>query len=175
VSPLLQRAPSGLTLAALGAIGAALAAGGALWRALAPGPLPAAAQPLAVRDHAGPPRRPAYAADQVLAAIEKDPFQADRRRPAVRFRLPQEARPSRRPVADASASSAAVRVIGTAVLPDGGGFAICQRSGGSPTLVRLGGTLGDWTLKAVEAGQVTFVTASGATLVLRVLKPGGGS
>jgi len=171
----LGRVPRRLVLSALGAGGAALAAGAALWRAFALEPLPAPRPPAATLDRAVTAPGAVYTAERVLAAVEKDPFHPERRRPALRFRFPAEAVASHRHAAQGPDLSAAVRVIGTAVLADGGGFAICQRSGGSPRLVRLGGMLGDLTLKAVEPGQATFVTPGGATLVVRVLKPGGGS
>ncbi len=172
---ILARVPRRLALSALGAGGAAVAAGVALWRAFALEPLPAPRPAAAILDRPVMAAAALYTAERVLAAVEKDPFQPERRRPALRFRFPAEAVASHRRAAQGPDLSAAVRVIGTAVLPDGGGFAICQRSGGSPTLVRLGGTLGDLTLKAVEPGQATFVTPGGATLVVRVLKAGGGS
>src|SRR5439155_768580 len=83
---------------------------------------------------------------QVLTAVDRDLFQAARRRPALKFRLPEQVAAPRRTSGTAPDRSGAIRVIGTAVLPDGG-FALCQRAGASPTLVRLGGMLGDLTLK----------------------------
>ncbi len=170
-----RHVPASVALSALCVMTAVAAAGSALWRALVLEPLPAARAATGSDTVVAPPRRSAPATEQVLAAIEKDPFRADRRRPATAFRLQGEPGASHRRAVPAPVVPATVRVIGTAVLPQGGGFAICQRSGGSPTLVRLGGTLGDLTLKAVEPGAATFLTAAGVTLVVRVAQSGGGS
>ncbi len=169
-----RHVPASVASSALCVVAAAAAAGSALWRALVLEPLPAARAASGLDTVVVPPRRSPPATEQVLGAIEKDPFRADRRRPATAFRL-QDPRATHARTVAAPVVPAAVRVIGTAVLPQGGGFAICQRSGGSPTLVRLGGTLGDLTLKAVEPGAATFLTAAGVTLVVRVAQSGGGS
>jgi hypothetical protein len=163
------------TLAAAGLIVAGAAAGLALWGALALQPLPVPSLGAAAPERSVAARPAAYAAEQVLAAVDRDPFQPARHRPALGFRLPEELAVARRRPAGAGDISGAIRVSGTAVLPDGGGFAICQRSGGPSQLVRVGGTFGDLTLKAVTPGAATFLTASGATVVVRVVKPGGGS
>jgi hypothetical protein len=170
-----RRMPLGLTLAVLGVALAALVAGVALWRALALAPLPAARVAVTFADGAAPSASAATGGGRLLATLAADPFAPTRRRPAERFRLPQDGGGGHHRATDGADRLAAVRVIGTAVLPDGGGFAICQRAGGPALLVRLGGTLGDWTLTAVEPSVATFVTAAGATLVVRVLKSGGGS
>jgi hypothetical protein len=171
-----RHVPASVVLSALCVTAAVAAAGSALWGALVLEPLPAARPAYTSDSFVVSPHRSTLATDQVLAAVEKDPFRADRRRPATAFRLQTESGATHaRAVPAAAVTATAVRVIGTAVLPQGGGFAICQRTGGSPTLVRLGGTLGDLTLKAVEPGAATFLTAAGATLVVRVAQSGGGS
>ena len=170
-----RHVPASVASSALCVVAAAAAAGSALWRALVLEPLPGARAASGSDTVVIPPRRSIPATEQVLTAIEKDPFRADRHRAATAFRLQGEPGASHGRALATPVVPAAVRVIGTAVLPQGGGFAICQRSGGSPTLVRLGGTLGDLTLKAVEPGAATFLTAAGATLVVRVAQSGGGS
>ena len=161
-------------IAGVGALAAAAVVGLTLWRVLTLEALPAPRLRVSAPEGTPAAVHPPYASERVLTAVDRDPFQSARRRPALAFRLPDDVTASRRPSPVAADQPAAIRVIGTAVLPDGG-FALCQRAGGSPTLVRLGGTLGDLTLKAVGPGSATFLTASGATLVVHVVKPGGGS
>jgi len=113
-----------------------------------------------------------YDLPRVLAAVNKDPFHPNRRRPAVRFVMPGDA------VASSAAPVAAppVRVIGTAVSQDGvGGFAMCSLGTGTPRIVRVGERLGDWTLSKVTPGAAEFATASGSTVIVRIAKAGGGT
>jgi len=173
VSPL-HRTPGVPAIAGVGALAAAAVVGLTLWRVLTLEALPAPRPRTPAPEGTTPLVRPPYASEQVLTAVDRDLFQAARRRPALKFRLPEQVAAPRRTSGTAPDRSGAIRVIGTAVLPDGG-FALCQRAGASPTLVRLGGMLGDLTLKAVGPGTATFLTASGATLVVHVVKPGGGS
>jgi len=173
VSPF-RRAQGVPAIAGVGALAAAAVVGLTLWRVLTLEALPAPRAPTPAPEGTRAPVREPYPAERVLSAADRDPFQPARRRPALAFRLPGDVRASPRASRLAPDRPAAIRVIGTAVLPDGG-FALCQRAGGSPMLVRLGGTLGDLTLKAVGPGTATFLTAGGATLVVHVTKPGGGS
>jgi hypothetical protein len=109
-----------------------------------------------------------YPLRRLLAAIEKDPFNPERQRPARRFRLPPDrtAIATRRP---ALPTAVAIRLVGTAVTPDGGGFAMCQLQGGTPRIVRLGEQVGGWTLKKVTPGSAEFATPTGS-IVVRVAK-----
>jgi hypothetical protein len=111
------------------------------------------------------------AAGRVLAAVNKDPFHAERRRPAVRFRLPGESAPSDS-LTPATGAGNLFQLIGTAVLPEGRGFAMCQWGTESPKLVRVGERVGDLTLKNVARGRATFVDATGRTREVRVPKAG---
>ena len=111
------------------------------------------------------------AVGRVLVAVNKDPFHVERRRPAVRFRLPGESAPSDT-VAPASDAGNPFQLIGTAVLPEGRGFAMCQWGTESPKLVRVGERVGDLTLKLVTRGRATFVDAAGRTREVRVPKAG---
>jgi hypothetical protein len=110
------------------------------------------------------------AAGRVLAAVNKDPFHAERRRPAVRFRLPGESAPS--DSLTPAAGAGLFQLIGTAVLPEGRGFAMCQWGTESPKLVRVGERVGDLMLKVVARGRATFVDATGRTREVRVPKAG---
>jgi hypothetical protein len=161
-----------IAFAALGA--AATLLGWTLWRALRVDdvrPVLAASVEDAgtVRDL---PARDGYSADRVFASVAKDPFHPDRRRPAVRFRLPSDARiATAAPVPGAPA----LRVVGTAAGPGGGGFAMCAWAGGPPRIVRIGERVGDWTLSKVTPGAAEFRAPTGTTVVVRVAKAGGGS
>ncbi|HEX6616909.1 MAG TPA: hypothetical protein VF046_11450 [Gemmatimonadales bacterium] len=64
------------------------------------------------------------------------------------------------------------RLIGTAVLPAGRGFAMCQMGEQPPRLVRLGERVGDLVLKRVHQGRATFESAEGRQVELRVPKAG---
>ncbi len=110
-----------------------------------------------------------YSTDRVLASVAKDPFHPDRRRPAVRFRLPSDARIATRVAAP---HTPGVRVVGTAASPGGGGFAMCAWAGGTPRIVRIGERVGDWTLSKVTPGAAEFRAPTGTTVVVRVAKAG---
>ena len=143
---------------------------GAGWRAVRldrlPEPRAGAAAPLAEVATGRPP----YPVQRVMAAVDRDPFHAERRRPAERFRLPEDSAAAAPPQ---RMDLARVRLIGTGVLPDGGGFAVCQVAGASPLLVRVGGSLGDLVLRAVAPGRATFTTPAGDSLVVSVSQAGG--
>lgn len=118
------------------------------------------------------PTSPGYALDRVLAAVDKDPFNPQRRRPGMRFQLPvalAAASVRREASHDAEAS---LRLVGTAVGADGGGFAMCTWQGGNPKIVRIGERIGEWTLQKVWSGAAEFVTPAGGTITVRVPKAG---
>ncbi|HXO84063.1 MAG TPA: hypothetical protein VN803_00910 [Gemmatimonadales bacterium] len=108
-----------------------------------------------------------YNFTRVLAAVAKDPFHPQRRRPGQRFQLPSDVASS----APSAAATVQVELIGTAVTP-GGGFAMCATSGGAPRIVRVGERLGDWTLNRVTQGAAEFAKPDGAIVVLRIAKAG---
>jgi hypothetical protein len=107
--------------------------------------------------------RAEYSLARVLAALDKDPFHPQRRRPARRL---QSAGGNVIPVA------LSVQVIGTAVLPDGHGFAMCAWGGAPPRIVRVGERIGEWTLRAVSQGAAEFTSSTGVNAVVRIAKPG---
>jgi hypothetical protein len=115
----------------------------------------------------------APAAARVLEAVESDPFHPERRRPADRFRLPGEA------IATASdpapPAPAPLVLLGTVVLAEGRGFAMCQQGSDQPRIVRVGESLGDYTLRTIEQGRAVFTTRRGEKIELRVPKPGNQS
>lgn len=157
------------------ALVAVLASGGiagyAFWRAIVLEPLDTAAEGLGMVTIPAPVVPAEADPDALQAAVDLDPFHPERRRPPERFRLPDD------PVPEPSQALAArdpeaVRLIGTVVMPEGRSFAMCQFSGEPPKLVRLGETVGDLTLRAVDQGLAVFVTAGGATVEARVPKAG---
>jgi|HigsolmetaAR202D_1030399.scaffolds.fasta_scaffold04971_6 hypothetical protein len=143
----------------------------AAWRATSLEPLPGVPmdtsrrEAVAIAVRAAPP-------DSVLrAAVEADPFHPERRRPTVPFRFPGEEEREATTVA-AAAPAGPVRVVGTAVLPDGKSFALCEWPGRAPRLVRVGETVEGLTLKRVEIGRAVFVSRTGETVVVDVPKAG---
>lgn len=108
---------------------------------------------------------------RVTAALRKDPFHAERRRPNVPFRMPGESL-----TADTAASGTnagtQLQLIGTAVMPEGRSFAMCQRGADPPRLVRVGERLGGLTLRIVARGRATFVDAGGRSVEVSVPKVG---
>ncbi len=117
-------------------------------------------------------RRPSDVPAEVLAAaIDEDPFHPERRRPATRFRFPGEALSAGDSAHGVSMAPSFI-LIGTAVLPEGRGFAMCQWAGDAPKLVRIGEHIGDLTLHSVAQGKAVFFTAAGKRLEVQVPKAG---
>ena len=151
------------------AIGAALLAA-ALRRALRMEDVSADLSPLVQGTAPQPGPSTGYAVDRVLGAVAKDPFHPERRRPGARFRLPvaRIATPRQeRPRPNASE----LRLVGTAVGAEGGGFAMCAWQGCTPRIVRIGERIGEWTLQSVSPGAAEFVTPGGP-ITVRVPKVG---
>jgi hypothetical protein len=122
----------------------------------------------------------AATADPIFAAITREaltdavasaPFRPERRRPAARFRLPSEASPDSSARAPAPAGD--LRLIGTVVSPDGGGFVMCQLGTETPRVVRLGERIGPYALVGVHQGRARFRSESGELLDVTVPKAGG--
>ena len=112
---------------------------------------------------------PPLAASRLAAAVGKDPFHPERRRPSVRFRLPGEADPN---AADSTRKATPFKLIGTAAMAQGKGFAMCQWGQEPPKLVRIGDRVGDYTLKDVKPGRAVFLTANGERYEVQVPKAG---
>ncbi len=159
----------------IASIGVICSAGLALWsfqEAIALDPLPV---PDSTSATIGMPRsveRPSHSIRSVLAAAEKDPFRPERNRSSARFRLPEERLVQVPQPAEAAVAPAAVRLLGTMVLPEGKSVALCQWGSDSPRLVRIGEMIGDLTLKRVEQGKAVFASAQGATVEVFVPKQG---
>lgn len=110
---------------------------------------------------------------RVLAAVDRDPFHPERRRPRERFRLPGERRtpPPRAPAPAALPST--MQLTGTMVYGGGGGIAMLSERGRSTRMVRVGESVGNLTLERVTADEAVFRSPNGATVVVRVTRPGG--
>jgi hypothetical protein len=121
---------------------------------------------------AAPETSPGYALNRVLAAVDKDPFHPERRRPGMRFQLPVDLAAASMLREASQATEASLRLVGTAVGAEGGGFAMCAWQGGNPRIVRIGERVGDWTLQRVWPGAAEFVTPAGGTITVRVPKAG---
>lgn len=142
-------------------------------------PLPRRADPEAMEPM---PQIAAAPADdggvRVLAAVARDPFRPDRRRPPGRYRLPGEAMPAvsmpayTPPVYTAPAPSYAFRALGTVIMPDGTGLAAVAGQGGEGRVLRVGQTIDGFRVTRVAPGVVTLQGAD-TTLVLRT--PEGGA
>ncbi|HEV2148327.1 MAG TPA: hypothetical protein VGR37_13060 [Longimicrobiaceae bacterium] len=110
----------------------------------------------------------------VLAAVARDPFRPDRRRPAGRYRMPGEAVPAPPPPVQVAPSPAFAmfRVLGTLTFSDGGGAAALAGPSGQARLVRVGQSFEGMRLTRVRAGTATLV-GKDTTLVLRAPEAGG--
>ncbi len=84
--------------------------------------------------------------------------------------MPGEAAPAVEQPLDQSGE---LKLIGTAVLGNGGGFAMCQAGTATPRVVRLGESLAGYTLSAVDRGRAVFHDGGGKLLELRVRKSEG--
>jgi len=162
---LLSRAAAGAL-----AVSAALAvAAAAAWHTVEPLPAAPRARPVAAMPEVRVPRR-AASDDVVLAAVARDPFRADRRRPPGRYRLPGDPAPAPAPAALPMGEPAppvyAYRLLGTVVLDGGGGLAALAGPTGEGKVVRVGQSIDQFRLLRVTPGSATLA-GSDTTLVLR--------
>jgi hypothetical protein len=153
---------------ALGALGVALVAN--VWvlvRALRLPPMSAppvttlASLETMVRD---PKRTPT----NIAATVENDLFASDRSAPSAPYRMPGETAVDDKPAVEPMRPI----VLGTAVATDGHNFATVQLGDGRPTLVRVGGKIGEWVVKAIERGKIVLVSSGGSRVDITVPKPG---
>jgi hypothetical protein len=114
-------------------------------------------------------RGPMVAPTNVEAAVDNDIFAVGRSAPDVPYRMPGEARPDDRPIAEPMRPT----VVGTVVATDGRSFALMQFGNDRPTLVHVGDKIGEWSVKAIGRGKVTLVgPATGARVDVTVPKSG---
>lgn len=103
----------------------------------------------------------------VDAAIDTDPFAADRSAPERAYRAPGEDDGDPQPRAEAVEPV----VLGTAVSDPTRSFATVQLGDGHAVIMREGGRIGDYTIRSIERGHVVFTTPSGKKLDIPELKP----
>jgi hypothetical protein len=101
----------------------------------------------------------------VLEVVAVDPFHPERRAPGRRYGLADDA------PAMADVPTAQLRLTGTALLPDGGGFVLAALGAETPRIVRVGESLGAYRLIRIREGEADFRRA-GEDLTLSVLRPG---
>lgn len=164
-----HRLPRGLPLAAnITLAAAALLLGAALWSALHIAPLP----PLAPSTQGGTLTLAGTSRDAVPTtgagspALASDPFSPGRRLRAERSVTRAVSR-----VATPVTAPATVRLLGT-VMRGGSGFAVCQLASEPPRTVRVGETLGELTLIALDQGRAIFRSANGTRVELSLTPPG---
>jgi hypothetical protein len=128
---------------------------GALVRAIAPGtggPAALAAEPAPLQDEMAAAADRSLTMDALLLAVENDPFEAERRRPASRYRLPGNIEPPPPPPPPPLPD---FRVAGTAVTPSGG-FAIVHIGDAAPRVLEVGEYLAGFRLQHVAAESITM-------------------
>jgi hypothetical protein len=114
-------------------------------------------------------RGPIVPPTDVESAVDNDLFAADRSAPDVPYRMPGEARPDDKPVAEPTKPT----VVGTVVATDGRSFALMQLGNDRPKLVHVGDKVGEWSVKAIGRGKVTIVApATGNRVDVTVPKTG---
>jgi hypothetical protein len=96
-------------------------------------------------------------------AVDRDPFATEQNAAPIR-----EA--AQAPVT--LASSQPLRLVGTVVDGASGDFALCQLGGDAPKIVRVGQSIGTYTLRSVTQGAASFDSPGGNRLDLRVSKTG---
>ena len=129
-------------------------------------PVPQSSEPQFAGSSALAAAPPARAVD-VAAAVETDPFVADRSAPEHAYRAPGEEGDDGGPKAPAVEPV----VLGTAVGDPTRSFATVQLGDSHATIMRVGGKIGEYTIKSIERGHVVFTTPSGKKLDIPELKP----
>ena len=102
----------------------------------------------------------------VAMAVETDPFAADRSAPERAYRAPGEEGDD-----TPKAATDEPVVLGTAVSDAARSFATVQLGDSHAVIMRVGGKIGEYTIKSIERGHVVFTTPSGKKLDIPELKP----
>lgn len=133
-----------------------------------PAPRRAAAMPKVV------PRTAARSDAAILAAVARDPFRPDRRRPSGRYRMPGEAPPPAAPAVPVAPPAMVynIRLLGTVVLPDGSGLAALAGQTGESRIVKTGQSFEGFRVTRVNNGSATL-RGNDTTIVLRTPAAGG--
>ncbi len=161
-----------LAVARLGLLATIVSAGLAGWSIMEavrlddPVPVPVADD----GDAPGEVARPRSTRANIVAAVNVDPFNPARERPATPYRLPGEV--DSVATTGRGARPPQLRVLGTVVFTSGGGFATCQLGGDRPAIVHVGEKIGNYTLKSLARGSATFTGPAGETLQINALQSG---
>jgi hypothetical protein len=102
----------------------------------------------------------------VAAAADADPFSPSRTRAETRVASAAE------PVVINRQPAAPLQLIGTVMDPAGGDFALCQLGADAPKIVRVGQSVGSYTLRRISQGSASFESSNGDRIELRVSKSG---
>lgn len=109
----------------------------------------------------------AGAATEIDRLVERDLFSAERRAPAVPFRVvsrnsSSSATEAASALADADGDAPELPTVhGTAVDASGSGFAMATLSGGPTVVIRVGDLLGPYRVLSIERARVLFRDAAG--------------
>jgi hypothetical protein len=103
----------------------------------------------------------------IATAVETDPFAADRSAPERAYRAPGEEGDDETP----KGPTVEPVVLGTAVSDLAHSFATVQLGDSHASIMRVGGKIGEYTIKLIERGHVVFTTPSGKKLDIPELKP----
>lgn len=103
--------------------------------------------------------------DAVLAGLQADPFDPERGPPGRRLALGDPVQDAPTPI-----SSNDLRLIGTALLPEGDGFALCAWGDERPRMVQIDESIGPFTLRALRPGEADFTDTDGERMTVTVPK-----
>ena len=158
--------------------GSMLTDASAVASAVAPGESPTGQSPPPASSSASvppPPGRfseaaaPVVTLDEILGAVEGDPFLPNRRAPAQRYQLPGEIRTEISEGELEPVPAPALRVVGTAVIGRGG-IALVQFEENPVVAVSMGDYVEGYRLAAIGPERATLVGAAGR-LILPVMEP----
>ena len=104
---------------------------------------------------------------EIAAAVDADLFAPDRSAPAREYRVPGdetgEVLPAAAPVLPV--------VLGTAMSDSAHSFATVQLGDERSVIMRIGDRIGEYTVRRIARGKVTFTNAAKKTLEIQELKP----
>ena len=107
-------------------------------------------------------------AEQQRVTIAADPFRPDRGPPGTLAWMEDAGTGA----SEQRGPELPLLLIGTAVSPNGGGFAMCKVGAEPARVVRLGETYAGYTLSEVAQGRATFRTETGDQVELHVSRMG---
>ncbi len=164
-----------MVVAALTLAAAALTFGYAIVRAVTLDAVRATTETRTSKDNketpaAGAAAKQALSREDLMLAVDHDPFQADRQRPPERYRLPGEEVPMEEPPPPPPPPAPPFRVLGTIVTNDGG-VAVIESQGAVSRVVGVGETLFGFKLTAVNNSTATVEGNGGHAYSLTIDQP----